>query len=142
MPIRTQNTYSELLKFEIFLMRQDPCFFEEFREAIAIPMADLDGRLALDRPEVDVEAAREGFVGGGNHPDDVPGMIWLYRNFRDISFFADSRARWVESDPKIMELAALGEAKVRDLCLPASVDEDVGRREVTVNNLRLTVAEA
>lgn len=89
---------------------RDQRFFEEFREAIAIPMADLDGRLALDRPEVDVEAAREGFIGGGNHPADVPGMIWLYRNFRDISFFADSRARWVESDPKIMELAALGEA--------------------------------
>jgi hypothetical protein len=43
--------------------------------------------LALDHQPPDLEAAaREGILKGGNHPDDVSSLIWLYLNFRHFSY--------------------------------------------------------
>ncbi|RVD45215.1 PAS domain S-box protein, partial [Mesorhizobium sp. M4B.F.Ca.ET.019.03.1.1] len=61
-------------------------FFNEYRDAIAVPLADHAARLALEQAEPDTDAARAGFLQGGNHADDVTGMIWLFRNFRDVSY--------------------------------------------------------
>lgn len=43
-------------------------FFNEYRGAIAVPLADRSARLALEQPEPDISAARAGFLQGGNHP--------------------------------------------------------------------------
>ncbi|TIV30589.1 MAG: PAS domain S-box protein, partial [Mesorhizobium sp.] len=46
-------------------------YFNEYRQAIAVPLADRAARLALEQAEPDTNAARLGFLGGNNHPDDV-----------------------------------------------------------------------
>ncbi len=52
-------------------------------------------RLALDQPDPDIEAARQGILKGGNHADDVTAIIWLYRNFHDFSYSsAPSSCGW------------------------------------------------
>lgn len=48
-------------------------FFGEYRAAIAIPLADHSARLALEQSEPDTDAARVGFLQGGNHADDLTG---------------------------------------------------------------------
>ena len=58
--------------------------YQDFLKAIAIPMGDRKARIALDKAEPDVKTAFEGFVEGGNHSEDIPGMIRLYRYKRII----------------------------------------------------------
>ena len=52
---------------------------------------------------------REGFIAGGNHPDDIGGLIRLYRRFGGIPFMAEAIAIWAEGDVGIAELSLLGQ---------------------------------
>ena len=61
-------------------------------------------RLALDQPDPDIEAARQGILKGGNHADDVTAIIWLYRNFHDFSYFERAIELWLVGDKYVMEL--------------------------------------
>lgn len=78
--------------------------FHRYEEAIAIPLGDREMRLALDQPDADIEAARQGILKGGNHPDDVTAIIWLYRNFHDFSYFERAIELWLVGDKYVMEL--------------------------------------
>jgi diguanylate cyclase (GGDEF)-like protein/PAS domain S-box-containing protein len=85
-------------------------FFGRFKAAIAIPLSDRTARYALEQRTPDLNAAREGFRGGGNHPDDIPGMIWLFRYFQDVPYIAVAIRHWKETDPFLDRLASLGDA--------------------------------
>ncbi len=78
--------------------------FRRYEEAIAIPLGDREMRLALDQPDPDIEAARQGILKGGNHADDVTAIIWLYRNFHDFSYFERAIELWLVGDKYVMEL--------------------------------------
>ena len=88
----------------------DERLFERFRKVIAIPLSDRAARSALEQRPPDLDAARDGFLGGGNHPDDVAGMIRLFRYFRHAPYMATAVERWRETDPVLDQLASLGDA--------------------------------
>ncbi|MGX9143398.1 EAL domain-containing protein [Mesorhizobium sp. 128a] len=83
-------------------------FFNEYREAIAIPLADRSARLALEQSKPDTNAARAGFLQGRNHPDDLTGMIWLFQNFRHVSYLDIAIQHWTAADSMIVEIDRLG----------------------------------
>lgn len=83
-------------------------FFNEYRGAIAVPLADRSARLALEQPEPDISAARAGFLQGGNHPDDLTGLIWLFQNFRKVSYLDIAIQHWTAADSMILEIDRLG----------------------------------
>lgn len=85
-------------------------FFGEYRAAIAIPLADHAARLALEQSEPDTNAARIGFLQGGNHADDVTGMIWLFQNFRGFSYLDTAIRHWTAADSMILDLDRLGDS--------------------------------
>ena len=72
--------------------------YQAYLAAIAIPLGDGAARDALEQAQPDIEAARKGFLIGGNDPADVAGMIWLFRNFRNVDGFAKAIAIWSEAD--------------------------------------------
>lgn len=82
--------------------------FEAFREAIAVPRGDRAARIALEAPEVDLRAAREGFLRGENHPDDIDGLIRLFRLFSWWGPFAAAVEDWRTGDALVAELLELG----------------------------------
>jgi len=88
----------------------DERLFERFRKAIAIPLSDRAARSALEQRPPDLMAARDGLLGGGNHPDDIAGMIRLFRYFRHAPYMATAVARWRDTDPVLDQLASLGDA--------------------------------
>ncbi|BAV47866.1 hypothetical protein MLTONO_2963 [Mesorhizobium loti] len=85
-------------------------FFDEYREAIAVPLADRSARLSLEQPDPDTEAARAGFLQGRNHPDDVTGMIWLFQNFRGFIYLDTAIRHWTAADAMILAIQQLGDA--------------------------------
>jgi diguanylate cyclase (GGDEF)-like protein/PAS domain S-box-containing protein len=84
--------------------------FDRFKVAIAVPLAGRAARHALEQRTPDLNAARSGFAGGGNHPHDIPGMIWLFRYFQDVPYMAAAIGHWRETDPFLDQLASLGDA--------------------------------
>lgn len=83
--------------------------FTQYQASLAVPIGDEFARWALERDPVDVEAARVGFLQGGNHPDDVPGLIWLFRYFNGVSFLQEAIHEWTATDPMLLELSVFGE---------------------------------
>jgi PAS domain S-box-containing protein len=55
--------------------------YADFLAAVAVPRGDHMARVALERSPADLAAARLGFLIGENHPDDIAGMIDLFRWF-------------------------------------------------------------
>ena len=83
--------------------------FRAFRTAIAVPLGDRRARLELEKPQPDLAVVREGFIAGGNHPDDIAGMITLFRRFREVGFMRRAIEYWTEADEHIAELNAAAE---------------------------------
>ena len=83
--------------------------YYNYREALAVPLGDQKARLELEKADPDFAAAWQGFIEGRNHPDDVPGLIMLFRRFRHIEFMADVIALWTEGDRYIGELNVVAE---------------------------------
>ncbi|MEY9182578.1 hypothetical protein ABIG06_004161 [Bradyrhizobium sp. USDA 326] len=93
----------------LYLHSGEASQFTQYQASLAVPIGDEFARWALERDPVDVEAARIGLLQGGNHPDDVPGLIWLYRYFGHVSFLQDAIREWAATDPMLLELSIFGE---------------------------------
>lgn len=83
--------------------------YQKFLQAIATPLGDHKARIELDRPEPDIERARQGFIEGGNHPDDVPGMISLFLRFRHTPLMEKPIVIWTEADIYLARLCSLAQ---------------------------------
>ena len=83
--------------------------YVRFMSALAIPLGDRAAREALQRAEPDIDAAQQGFLDGGNHPDDIDGLIRMFRWFQHVPFMSRPIATWTEGDRTIQEMRALGE---------------------------------
>jgi signal transduction histidine kinase len=117
--------------------------YQKFRAALAVPLGDRRAREALSRPTPNEADAAGGFLAGDNHPDDVAGMIRLFRWFHAVPFMADAIAIWAQADAQMNELASLVEQAheridAGDLASPAV--RALGTRLPLLND-RLTLLE-
>ncbi|MDX5371109.1 MAG: EAL domain-containing protein [Pseudomonadaceae bacterium] len=97
----------------------------KYHAAIAVPLGDHQFRVALDQPSPDLEKARQGILQGKNHPDDVAGMIWLYRHFSWIGYLRRAVEQWALGDRYVFELQALAAEIDQARQLGASTAEQV-----------------
>lgn len=88
--------------------RNDATYLK-YQQAIAVPQGGHELRIALDRPNPDMEAARLGILKGGNHPDDVSSLIWLYLNFRHFSYLEKAIELWTVGDGYLVQLDELAQ---------------------------------
>ncbi|MDA9435709.1 GGDEF domain-containing protein [Bradyrhizobium sp. CCBAU 51627] len=93
----------------LYLHSGDAKQFARYRTSLAVPIGDEYARWALEGDPVDVELARVGFLQGGNHPDDVPGLIWLFCYFNQVNFLKEAIREWAATDPVLLELSVFGE---------------------------------
>jgi diguanylate cyclase (GGDEF)-like protein len=102
----------------VYSQTGDERFFDRFKMAIAIPLSDRAARYALEQHPPDLDAARDGLLGGGNHPGDIPGMIRLFRYFQHGPYMATAIKHWRGTDPFLDQLASLGAAIHKELSSP------------------------
>lgn len=84
--------------------------YQAFFESVLVTLGDRQARLALAANPPHEEAAREGFLRGRNHPDDVDALIWFYLNFRFVPHVREAIDIWGQADRKIDELMRTGDA--------------------------------
>jgi diguanylate cyclase (GGDEF)-like protein/PAS domain S-box-containing protein len=119
----------------------DESAYEEFRAQLAVPLGDRRAREELEKPAPDLAVARAGFLAGRNHPDDVDGMIKLFRRFRRVEPLDRAIGVWKRGDELIAELREVGErvhAAGPDASPDVRRDE---RRRVELVNARVTLLE-
>ncbi len=92
----------------------DPLEFAQYREAIAVPQADHQARLELEKPHPDLKVAEAAFVRAHNHPDDVLGMCLLVRWFSPEQHLHEAIDYWRQADVHI-ELLEKSAAKLEPL---------------------------
>ena len=83
---------------------RDESIYGKYQKAMAVPQGGHELRVALDRQPPDLEAARRAILKGGNHPDDIPSLIWLYLNFRHFSYLERAIDRWTVGDAYLVQL--------------------------------------
>jgi diguanylate cyclase (GGDEF)-like protein/PAS domain S-box-containing protein len=95
-----------LYKYGVSYNEADYSLFNEFMQ---VPVGDGKTRKELQKDQPNMEAARDGFLQGRNHPDDVDGMIRLFRNFSGVSYIRKALAIWGEAEPLVMRLLPIAE---------------------------------
>ena len=141
-----ESLYSKSQKdAQIFLLeyaeKRQEFDYQRFMSALAIPLGDRAAREALQRDEPDIAAARQGFLAGGNHPDDIDGLIRMFRWFQHVPFMSRTIATWTDGDRTIEQLRALvGQAHERILAGdPQAPAVEAMLAQSPVLNDRLTV---
>ncbi|MEO6073265.1 MAG: diguanylate cyclase [Burkholderiales bacterium] len=82
-------------------------YLQKFEAAVAIPLGDRVARIELQKSSYDPAAATQGFIDGGNHPDDIPGLIMLFRCCAELSFFQPVVRLWTQGDAQMVALQNL-----------------------------------
>ena len=116
-----------------YLQTQDPRDYALYEQSIAMPMGDRVARLEMDKAQYDPDVVVSGFLRGGNAPEDVPGMISLYRRYGRLGFFASAIDVWSQADDYLLEMdrhaqairasIAAGQAPARQDALLRRLDE-------------------
>ncbi|WP_455921280.1 EAL domain-containing protein [Pseudomonas putida] len=106
---------------------RDERIFAKYQAAIAVPQGSHDLRVALDRPAPDLVAARQGILQGGNHPDDVSSLIWLYLNFRHFSYLERAIERWTVGDSYLVQLDSVAQQMHAGISAGTASEEDIMR---------------
>lgn len=99
----------------LYADNRDQATFLKYQNAIAVPQGGHELRVALDRPNPDLAAARLGILKGGNHPDDVSSLIWLYLNFRHFSYLEKAIELWTVGDGYLVQLDDLAQEMHRTI---------------------------
>ena len=95
-----------LLRYAHTRSEQD---YLRFVEALKVPLGDRKARIELEKSDPDYAVAYQGFLEGRNHPDDIPGMIELFRRFRHISYIDRAVRLWEDGDGAIAAFQAVGD---------------------------------
>jgi hypothetical protein len=81
--------------------------FQQYLTAIAFPLGDQKARLALQRNPVDLNAAHEGFLAGGNDSADIDSIIVLFRLFGNVGPVRRAIEIWTEGDTYTQRIGAV-----------------------------------
>lgn len=117
--------------------------YDKFYRHMVVPMGDSKTRQELSKELPDIAEARQGFIEGKNHPDDISGMIYLFRRFYFVSYIARAIDAWSEADPLIAEFIPIGEQLHAEISssAPSQARIDAILNKIDPINERLTVLE-
>ena len=110
----------------LYADNRDEATYLKYQQAIAVPQGGHELRVALDQSTPDLSAARLGILKGGNHPDDVSSLIWLYLNFRHFSYLEKAIELWTVGDSYLVQLDDLAR----------EMHSSITRDQVSANDVR------
>jgi PAS domain-containing protein len=117
--------------------------WNEFRISLNVTFGDRQAREALDQAKPDLSAATAGYLLGGNHIDDIPDAILVFRLFRNWAPFEAAIEDWRKGDETIEAIGAIA-AELRSLWQAGAVTQTTREglvSEIDVLNERLTDLE-
>lgn len=101
--------HSSIFQLDRFAETGHPELLSSAREKLAVPLADRLARMELSNPDPDYPHAARLLATGGNHPDDIPRMMRLFRYFNGWPEFSRAVEHWSEADVWIVRLNQLAD---------------------------------
>jgi hypothetical protein len=90
----------QLLKYS---RSHDEADYQKFKEFRKVPLGDHKTLVELSKKNPDMKVARQGFIEGRNHKDDVDGMINLFTRFNSISYINKAIVIWSQADQLVTQ---------------------------------------
>lgn len=90
-----------------YLFTKDIEGWRLFNSELSVPIGDKSARLGLIN-NAPIETIEVGLKAGRNNQKDFDDLIWLFKNFKSVSFFAKAIKEWEQGDLLIQELANIG----------------------------------
>lgn len=117
--------------------------YGKFLEFMKVPMGDNRARVELIKPEPDFRIARQGFIEGRNNPEDVDGMISLFRRFHNVSYIHHAIQIWTDAVPYAQKLVDISESLHKEInsINPSQQRIDALLEQIEPINKDLTVLE-
>jgi diguanylate cyclase (GGDEF)-like protein/PAS domain S-box-containing protein len=117
--------------------------YELFEQFMRVPGGDAKTRRELLLNNPNMEAARQGFLEGRNHPDDIQGMISLFIDFGNVSYIRKAIAIWADAEALAMQLLPLAKELREQVNSPAPSQDRIDKLLVSIYtiNEKLTVFE-
>ncbi|WP_431244342.1 hypothetical protein ACQ9BO_08455 [Flavobacterium sp. P21] len=125
-----------------YLYTKDQNQWKLFLEELTVPQGDGIARKTLLKAG-DNQIARQGFLAGRNHKDDLDDIVWLFVNFKKVPFLAKAIHEWEQGDNLIYELFVIGteiDAKIKHNSLTVDEQRKFLERISSISD-RLTVNE-
>jgi signal transduction histidine kinase len=109
--VEGEGTWSKAQKNAIFALQRyqvtrNEHDFEAFQNFLSVSEGDHVARMELSKANPDLQRARDGFLQGRIHPDDVPAVMDLLKRFYWISYLQRAIYQWTKGDVMIEELKA------------------------------------
>ncbi len=101
-----------LLKYGISHNEND---YNKFYEFIKVPLGDSKARAELMKAEPDLAIVRQGFIEGRNHPEDIDGMINLFRRFNKVSYIHKAIYYWGEAEPIALKFIPIADSLHKEI---------------------------
>lgn len=125
-----------------YLYNKNPNQWKLYLEELKVPQGDGLARITLLKAG-DNKIARNGLLIGRNHEEDLNDIIWLFDNFKQVSFLSKAIDEWGKGDQLIFRLFVIGQqinAKIERNLLTAQ-DQQKFLKEISSISDRLTVNE-
>ncbi|MFL5747135.1 MAG: PAS domain S-box protein [Niastella sp.] len=117
--------------------------YQKFKEFMKVSGGDHKTLIELNKANPDMVIAREGFIEGRNHKDDVDGMIKLFSRFNRVYYINKAIKAWASADLSVTEFIPIGEQLHKEINAPNPSPEKINAIVQTIDplNARLTVLE-
>ncbi|HLP50860.1 MAG TPA: hypothetical protein VK154_08245, partial [Chitinophagales bacterium] len=114
--------------------------FIQYQEFMKVPLGDHKTRMELIKAQPDMAIARQGFIEGRNHPDDVDGMIKLFTRFHNIYYIKKAIYYWTAADNEIEPLVGIANELHREVTAPSPSQERIDQllKEIDALNEKVT----
>lgn len=120
-----------VIALQSYAMTHEEKYYQVFLERIKVPLTDKAAREEMDRPDMDLQFVSRKMQEGMIHPEDIPGMINLYRRFSSLDYFQQSVDKWKEGDKQIDRLVRLAGNISEDIKQNPRINYDVVKRRLT-----------
>ena len=94
---------------EQYAQTRNEDYFDRFTEEARVVAGARAARMELEKPFPDFDVARRGLLQSRNHPDDIDGMINLFRYLRPVGFMAGGVKLWTGFDTRFARIEALAQ---------------------------------
>jgi signal transduction histidine kinase len=117
--------------------------YAAYLDFLKVNLGDHKTRLELMKPNPDLGIARQGFLEGGLHPDDIDQTIKLILRFHSISYLANAIAVWTKGDMMIAQMQAYGDELHKEVQLASPSNQKINAilNQLAPLNSKLTLIE-
>ncbi|WP_297892757.1 sensor domain-containing diguanylate cyclase [Shewanella sp.] len=138
--VRGEGLWAKAQKDAIFYLThyshdKNEVDYQRYLAATDVIMGDSQARQALRSVPIDEQAAKLGFIQGGNDERDTESLIWFFRHFHSTPHMQEAVNVWLLADERFESVMELAE-NIRD-----EINQFGGRPEI-LNQYRQQLIEA